>query len=73
MYQPRIRVSISEPHVVIASADHWNLKLRIRNAANGVTFACGNRISGGTAAGSEMRFSDLSVLEFSDPSATIEL
>tara|TARA_B100001013_G_C24202149_1_gene281778 strand:+ start:188 stop:367 length:180 start_codon:yes stop_codon:yes gene_type:complete len=59
--------------VVIASADHWNLKLRIRNAANGVPFARVNRISGGTAAGSEMRFLDLSVLELSDPSATIEL
>jgi|ETNmetMinimDraft_1059919.scaffolds.fasta_scaffold15302_1 hypothetical protein len=32
MYQPRIRVSISDPHVFIASADHWNLKLRIPNA-----------------------------------------
>ena len=32
MYHPRIRVSISDPQVFIASADHWNLKLLIRNA-----------------------------------------
>jgi len=59
--------------VVIASADHWNLKLRIRNAANGATPVRGNRNSGDTAAGSEVRVSDFSPLELPDPSATIEL
>ena len=43
MYHPRIRVSISDPQVVIASAVHWNRKLRILNAAKGLIFARGSR------------------------------
>jgi hypothetical protein len=87
MYQPSIRVSISDPQLVIASADHWNLKLRIPKAANGATLVPGNREDVGVAAeagipllawdareiGCVEQDSDVFPLEFSDPSATIAL
>jgi len=33
-YQPRTIVSISKAHEVSRSADHWNRKLRMRNASS---------------------------------------
>ncbi|MCH7970743.1 MAG: hypothetical protein IH960_06845 [Chloroflexi bacterium] len=68
--------------MVIASADHWNLKLRIPNAANGATLVRGNRVdaeavaeveAGDDEIGVAAREPDVSPLELPDPSATIYL
>jgi len=68
--------------VVIASADHWNLKLRIPNAANGATLAPGSRDAGEVVAeieagddeiGVAAREPDVFPPELPDPSATIDL
>jgi len=86
MYQPRIRVSISDPQVIIESDDHWKRKLLILNAASGVTRTAGSlgaRLMGpepesvDTDASVDdedfaVRESDEGPLELPDPSATID-